>query len=274
MGQKINSTLYRLKVYKNWEASYATSNSTEMAYHVIQDLQIKKFVRRFLNKCNLILHTLKLRKCNGQVEVLIQYCVNVTLLKDNDFHQKPVFSRKVDYHVPDLSLNLTESLLQHVSMNPTLKVVMQCISRLPSNIYNTPAHFLFFNSMLYSWRRHFKNPGFNYFVNSLLTVATKKDSARFLSRIIAGQLAETKRHNSLLNFWQKSFLSLVNSPFCEIKGLKLQVKGRINGRPRAKSIKVAIGGVPTLTLSSNIDCGKHTCFTQNGTIGVCVWIFV
>ena len=111
-------------------------------------------------------------------------------------------------------------------------------------------------------------------MNSLLVVVTKRDSAKFLAVIIASQLAKTKRHNLLLNFWRKSFLLLVNSSFSVVNGLKLQVKGRLNGRPRARTVKIMAGSIPTFTLSSNIDYAKHTSFTQNGTIGVRVWISV
>ena len=191
---------------------------------------------------------------------------------NTDISSKPITSKEVQYLTPDFSQNLTETLLPHIPTKFRLNVIMQCVNNLPLFVFKEHTHLRTFSAILYSLRRHHKDTGFNDFINSVLVVVTKKDSAEFFSNTLAIRLAESKRHNSLLNLWRKSLFSLVNSPFSKIKGLKLQVKGRINGRPRAKSIKMTVGRVPSLTISSNIDYAKRTAYTNNGTFGVSVWI--
>lgn len=272
MGQKVNPTLFRLESQKDWKFSHSERDFNETPYHVYENLQIKKFVERFFNECNLILHTLKLRKFEGKTELLLLYHKNPTTETNTDISLKPVTSKEVPYLTPDFSQNLTEILLPHIPTKFRLDVIMQCVNNLPLFVLKEHTHLRTFSAILYSLRRHHKDTGFNDFINSVLVVVTKKDSAEFFSNTLAIRLAESKRHNSLLNLWRKSLFSLVNSPFSKIKGLKLQVKGRINGRPRAKSIKMTVGRVPSLTISSNIDYAKRTAYTNNGTFGVSVWI--
>ena len=55
----------------------------------------------------------------------------------------------------------------------------------------------------------------------------------------------------------------------KIKGIKIKIKGRFNGRSRANSqtIKLA-NGVPLITINSKIDYSETTAFSKNGTFGV------
>jgi ribosomal protein S3 len=40
-----------------------------------------------------------------------------------------------------------------------------------------------------------------------------------------------------------------NKAFSKLKGIKIKVKGRLNGAPRARHKTIKIGNVPVLTLS-------------------------
>jgi ribosomal protein S3 len=58
-----------------------------------------------------------------------------------------------------------------------------------------------------------------------------------------------------------------------IKGVKIQVSGRLNGAEIARSEWVRAGRVPLQTLRANIDYSYRTANTIYGIIGVKVWIF-
>jgi ribosomal protein S3 len=61
--------------------------------------------------------------------------------------------------------------------------------------------------------------------------------------------------------------------FSIAKGIKIKIKGRFNGAPRAKHKIINIGNnMPVLTLNSNIDYAETTSYTSNGTFGVKVWV--
>jgi ribosomal protein S3 len=58
-----------------------------------------------------------------------------------------------------------------------------------------------------------------------------------------------------------------------VKGVKIQVAGRLNGAEIARSEWVRAGRVPLQTLRANIDYSYRTASTIYGIIGVKVWIF-
>ena len=58
-----------------------------------------------------------------------------------------------------------------------------------------------------------------------------------------------------------------------IKGVKIQVAGRLNGAEIARSEWVRAGRVPLQTLRANIDYSYRTANTIYGIIGIKVWIF-
>nr|YP_010484999.1 ribosomal protein S3 [Hypnea cervicornis]UVW80693.1 ribosomal protein S3 [Hypnea cervicornis] len=58
-----------------------------------------------------------------------------------------------------------------------------------------------------------------------------------------------------------------------IKGIKIQISGRLNGAEIARSEWVREGRVPLQTLRANIDYSYRTAQTIYGILGVKVWLF-
>ena len=58
-----------------------------------------------------------------------------------------------------------------------------------------------------------------------------------------------------------------------VKGVKIQVAGRLNGAEIARTEWVRAGRVPLQTLRANLDYSYRTASTIYGIIGVRVWIF-
>jgi len=117
-------------------------------------------------------------------------------------------------------------------------------------------------------KKYEKNDFFKEGINILYYCAKKSNSANLLAKFISTQLQKLKKHNFFLKFI-KSTLTLLKS-----QNIKIKIKGRFNGAPRAKHRIINIGnGVPVLTLNSNIDYAEKTSYTLNGTFGVKVWIY-
>lgn len=100
-----------------------------------------------------------------------------------------------------------------------------------------------------------------------------QDSPYLLSNFIALQLKKLKRHNFFLKFIQTG-LEIFDSPvFSNVKGIKIKIKGRFNGAPRAKHKVIKVGKkIPILSLNSNIKYAESVSYTSNGTFGVKVWV--
>ena len=58
-----------------------------------------------------------------------------------------------------------------------------------------------------------------------------------------------------------------------VKGIKIQLSGRLNGADIARSEKLSFGTVPLSTFKSEIDYKYLTALTTYGIIGIKVWIF-
>lgn len=59
----------------------------------------------------------------------------------------------------------------------------------------------------------------------------------------------------------------------EIQGIKVMVKGRLNGAEIARKEWLKKGKIPLQTLRSNIDYAQATAYTTYGTIGIKVWVY-
>jgi len=106
-----------------------------------------------------------------------------------------------------------------------------------------------------------------------LSINNCKNSPILLSQFISNNLKKLKRHNFFLRFIKTSLGLFTNKVFSDLKGIRIKIKGRLNGTPRArhKIIKIK-NGVSALTLNSNINYSESVAFTTNGTIGVKVWV--
>lgn len=58
-----------------------------------------------------------------------------------------------------------------------------------------------------------------------------------------------------------------------VKGVKIQVSGRLNGAEMARTEKVGVGRMPLQTMRADIDYGFAEAHTTYGRIGVKVWVY-
>ncbi|MDR3559595.1 MAG: 30S ribosomal protein S3, partial [Candidatus Pacebacteria bacterium] len=58
-----------------------------------------------------------------------------------------------------------------------------------------------------------------------------------------------------------------------IKGVKIEMSGRLGGAEMSRREWSAKGTIPLHTLRSDIDFARATAFTTYGTLGVKVWLY-
>jgi ribosomal protein S3 len=127
---------------------------------------------------------------------------------------------------------------------------------------------------LINLKKYEQNSFFKDGINIMFICTTQKNSANLLAQFIANQLQKIKRHNFLLKFVKATLLLFTSNTLSNIQGMKIKIKGRFNGAPRAKHKIIIIGkGVPNLTIDAKIDYSEETAYTINGTFGVKVWIY-
>jgi ribosomal protein S3 len=132
----------------------------------------------------------------------------------------------------------------------------------------------YFRKILPKLRKYQRNRFFIEGVNILFTSVVNSNSAAFLAEYIAQQLRKLKRPKYFLFFLKATLTKFYKHEFSCIQGVRIKIKGRFNGAPRARSREVRVGkAVPVLTIESEINYSEATSYTNNGTFGVKVWIF-
>ena len=125
-------------------------------------------------------------------------------------------------------------------------------------------------------RRYKLNKFFNQGINSILATTNNKNSSKILANFIASQLKILNFHNLLIRFIKNTLLLLNRKSFLsKITSIKIIIKGRFNGNPRAKKKLIKINNLPPLqTKKSKIDYFENTAYTINsGTFGIKVWVY-
>ena len=90
--------------------------------------------------------------------------------------------------------------------------------------------------------------------------------------IMAEQIIE--RIEKRLPFRRVMKQALAKIMFCrEVKGVKIEIKGRLDGAEIARTEHVERGLMPLQKLIADIDFAKNTAYTTYGTVGVKVWIY-
>ena len=109
-------------------------------------------------------------------------------------------------------------------------------------------------------------------IELLFHVAYNSNSAHLLAKFIAFQLKKIKRQKFFLSFLKQSLTILLNSDPSKVKGVKIVIKGRLNGVPRAKQKIMVVGDVPTQSISAKLDYSQTTIHNSNGSYGIQVWV--
>lgn len=92
-------------------------------------------------------------------------------------------------------------------------------------------------------------------------------SAVILSKDIALKLEQRLPFSPLMKRYMKYATSS-----SDVKGVKIQCSGRLNGEDIARTEWVKEGQIPLHTLSSNIEYGFSSSYTVYGVIGIKIWI--
>lgn len=270
-----------LHVFVSYHLNLSTVSFTNDNIQEIYTLELKKelvqqkIASRPLNGKSKIPPNQILEKINSRIHKGVQI-PTVKLLKKEETDQESIYIKKEFNKHSKLKDNFIEKFSESLT-NFTLKKFKLVMHLKALNINRDTISKTkikkFFNKKLVNLRKYKQIEFFQQGIDVLFTCATTEKSSKLLAQFIAIQLKNMKRHNFFLKF-VKSALTLFNTNvFSKFKGIKIKVKGRLNGRPRARSqvLKIA-NGISVLTINSTIDYSEETAFTPNGTLGIKVWI--
>ena len=294
MGQKINSTIFRLELKNNlWKTKYFGKNIEESAFYNYQNLEIRKYFKIFLNRTGLILHNYKLEYNLNNIKIFISYCSKLKLeffFKNNTL--KKIKFKKLKkkllnkYYKFYLYKNLKNKNL--LKKNNFLQQFLEILSFFAFEVSIVLVKFqnlnknLFFKlsiieqtdlkKKLFLLRKFVKKTFFKEVLNIVFLVMRFKNSATLLADVISSILKKMKKHNFFLIFLKYILFLFLNAKFSKINGIKINIKGKLNNLSRAKNKIIAIGLFSTQSIISNVNYCEKTIILINGSLTVKVWI--
>ncbi len=102
---------------------------------------------------------------------------------------------------------------------------------------------------------------------NVIEIAKVDADAALIAEFIAQQLSRR------VSFRRVVRQAIQRAQRAEVKGIKIQVGGRLNGAEIARTESSREGSVPLHTLRADIDYANKTADTTYGIIGVKVWVF-
>jgi ribosomal protein S3 len=274
MGQKVNPISLRTPINKRWDSKsfFPKFNYTSLLH---QDLQMQRYVYGFLYNLNIICNRCIIKRVNNTIYLNIY--VYLRSLNPTDKDLVKLLSRKNSLK-KKLSRNRRSSLRKEGSFLSISKVLKVALVKLTS--VNVQVRFF----PLYSISNSKYNRSILYvarslrFLNSisylhLFDLAISTRNAQLFSQFISLNL-----HNHIRNV--RFFLRFIDRLMVlfmshyGFRGIKLSIKGRLNGARRARFIVIQKGKVPLNTLNAPISYGFANAMTVYGLCSIKVWIYL
>lgn len=118
------------------------------------------------------------------------------------------------------------------------------------------------------------NIWYYYFYIMYKTYPSSLLIGNFIKKFL-GKRSLRKKQRFFLNNLRRFITSFFKRELFEkLKGLKIQIKGKLNGKDRAFNYRIRIGSVPLSTISQKINYNFFPVNTLFGSFGVKIWIVV
>jgi ribosomal protein S3 len=205
----------------------------------------------------------------------IKYCLNLHSQNQLFQHLSLTYQREL--------LSIPDSSSSNIKFEGVFTEIFKVLNLFLGNQLNIISHFRCLNKNTHFFKSIQKKTfvSLQRFINTsflkdgielLFHVVYNKNSAHLLAKFIAVQLKKIKRHKFFLSFLKKTLTILLDSNLSKVKGIKLIVKGRLNGVPRARHKIIIIGDVSIQSISAKLDYSQITAHNSNGSYGIKVWV--
>lgn len=283
MGQKVNSIIFRSGL-KNSESrfKYIEKNSEESSIFLYKNIEIQNYINKIFKNYNIYIKDCNIEHTETSINIFISYFEfkhnNKSLYKNNLENTKKKETTPIIQNIKNLITYLLTKILtlstNNYLKNKTTNIKTQDLIKKFELKLNTNSKLMIeYKAVFKSLKRFLKDPFQKNLIKLLFIVISERNSSKLLADIISIYLVKNKKKHNYLYFLLKNVINkLINTKFSKIKGVKIVIKGRFNGVPRAKKKNLTIGSVSLQSLTSNIDYHNSTAFTQNGTFGIKVWI--
>ncbi len=276
MGHKVNAFSFRIR--KNWDSLYFFKNKKILNHFIIQDIRLREYINQVCFHQKKIAYDFKIFRCSKTLFIFFKF---LNFLK---FDSKKINKK---YKKRSLIKNCSNKL-QNYKKLPYIKNLKKHLSTNICKFFNIKKVFIFcFNGGFPKKRNNrfiksfFKKDFYKQnflFISNLILLALINKSSKILSLGISITLTKLVKHNQFLRLLSKilfiyyKYFSLLNKKKT-IKGYRIEIKGKINGKPRKKKRIISSGPMPFSSIDCNISYYFSESFTKYGIFGVKVWLF-
>merc|ERR1712238_233460 len=276
-----------LVLIKLGKLNFLEKKNDELPLYVFKDIEMKNYIERVLDIYGIILHDYKHYHNNSTLNLYISYFITSDFSLDKiKQYLKLVSSQKFLAQPQKFS---TFQKKNFTKFSSTLKFdgifseIFKVLNSFNNNKLNVVLNFCCVNKDLHFLKttqkkifkslQKFRNtPFFKEGVELLFHVAYNSNSANLLAKFIVSQLKKIKRQKFFFSFLNQTLTVLLNSNLSQVKGVKMIVRGRLNGAPRAKQKIIIIGDIPVQSISTKLDYSQATAHNSNGSYGIKVWV--
>lgn len=271
MGQKINPNLFRSNSKNILRSKYQVNNKLKLSNFIYKETEIKKYIYQFFNYYKIILINCNIYQSEETFVIIIKYYTTKSF-NSIYFNTKLINKSNSVYTEKMFFNNLLESLI-HFLNKKSVKLIVQNVNKGKSlNFLGNIDKKVAFKKLIVQLRKYTKFSFYEECLNSLLILIQSKNASKLLGIFLVKQFETLKRHNLLLNFLKRALTLFLYSSISKIKGVKILIKGRLNGKPRSSHKLIHIGKVALQTVNSKVDYTCCTSFSSFGTFGIKVWV--
>ena len=198
---------------------------------------------------------------------------NLIYSKSQLYKVKSLFDLKLynKFYLSHINTNLFLLRLNHIlnlflGKNNRIVLCFNCINKDSSYLKNLS------RNEIKVLKRFNRLPVFKESVELFLYIVSNRRTSGLLATFLSQQFQKTKRQNFFLKFIRQVFSVLLRSSFSKYKGIKILVRGRLNGVPRAKHKTISIGDIPVTSIHTNLDYSQTFCHNSNGSYGIKIWM--
>jgi len=264
MRSKVNARGIRLLKNKNWNSQWcAPKKIYKDLLH--NDLNLISDLENYLLKKEIYLSDYKINRFENKIFINLSICYlglfRKDIIKDKNQKYLTIYSFLKRSHL---------KYLKDYKIYFSIKDLYAPINKLPKKYYLA--------SLPYKWKT-FLNKRLKRILGVAL-VTIKYANPKILTIFISKIFRKSPKHQIFIKdlkiALKLALLLNVNNKNKIIHGLKIQIKGKINSRKKAKrsrTINITYGNLPLNSLDLNIDYDFKDVFTIYGVFGVKVWIF-
>lgn len=280
MGQKVNPTIFHLGLINSeYNSKYLATNKNESTLFLYKDLEIKNYIDRIFELYGFITQTVKIDYSGTKIKIFIKIYKQ---LKKNNFENIPLRTKNSSKKLIIFIINnYIFTSLSFYLKNKNFEFKIQNLNqKFKNNFLKNRKEIRDYKAGIKRFRRFTKKNLYNKyyiqnrnFIRAILISMYENDSAKIIAKIIAEYLKKRKKNQFYIFSILKTVIRYgLKSKYSNIKGFKLAVKGRLNGRPRAKKFLLQLGQISVTSFNSNINYVEKTAYTSNGTFGIKLWI--